>query len=595
MVSPDKHFANGVGLQANEPHTAQGEVTSLNFQIFRLIKTSPLILVAAIAACIFAIRMMAPPNLLDQDQERPASYVLDVIKNGNWLCQRDWTGDITSKPPLYTWLCAIATQPFGRINLFALYLPGALAGFGIAWLLFHFGRVSFGARSALFGALMSMLTSAGFKEFGLARTDGVFAFMVTGAALLAFKAWMTGRGWTWFWLMTAAATLTKGPLGLVLPAGGLLACVWEKKSGDALPIRGAYLRGALLFILITAGWLLASYWQYGTPVLKKLLLKEFVGQAAGTTVKHAPGTLIYQPPLYYLGRAAPWSLLAYWGLWRIWRRPSAEINARRLERFLFCWFAVGLALFSIAPHQRADHLWPIMPAGALIAGVELARLTQSFSPRVVYHCSAVVIITILLGFSCYYFGPGARVPIISQTVAIKKLAAAIEQKGGKEFPLTHVDDPIGLQVYLNTLRPRVSYERAARLLRGSRPAFVAINDLKKLESAGHEDNKLSYTKLLSTGSGKTNVTYIIGNRSTFERANSMACCFGPIFIHTSDAWLLNLTEKEACFEITTEPGQILVTNESPEPRDMSVCFFSNGVHQPRRKKLAGNESWIPRM
>jgi len=42
--------------------------------------------------------MGAPPNLLDQDQERPAAYVLDVIKNGNWLCQRDWTGDITSKP-----------------------------------------------------------------------------------------------------------------------------------------------------------------------------------------------------------------------------------------------------------------------------------------------------------------------------------------------------------------------------------------------------------------------------------------------------------------------------------------------------------------
>src|SRR5258707_23894 len=104
--------------------------------------------VAIVAALLFTLRLTAPPNLLDQDQERPASYVLDVVKNGNWLCQRDLSGDITSKPPLYTWLCAIATQPFGRINLFALYLPGALAGFGIGWLLFHFGRVSFGARSA---------------------------------------------------------------------------------------------------------------------------------------------------------------------------------------------------------------------------------------------------------------------------------------------------------------------------------------------------------------------------------------------------------------------------------------------------------------
>lgn len=552
-------------------------------------------LLAGVAACIFAIRLLAPPNLLDQDQERPASYVLDAIKNGNWLCQRDWTGDITSKPPLYTWLCAMAAQPFGRINLFSLYLPGALAGFGIAWLLFHFGRICFGIRAALFGALMSMLTTAGFKEFGLARTDGVFAFMTTAAALLAFESWMTGRGWTWFWVMSAAATLTKGPLGLILAAGGLFACVWEKKSGDPLPIRGSYLRGGLLFLLITGGWLLAAYWQYGTPVLNKLLLKEFVGQTTGTTVKHAPGTLIYQPPLYYLGRAAPWSLLAYWGLWRIWRRPATETNARRMERFLFCWFAVGLALFSLAPHQRADHLWPIIPAGALIAGAQLAGLTQSFSRKSVYGWSIAVTLTMLLGFSYYYLGTRAHEPIIAQTVALKQMAAIIEQKGSKEFPLTHVDDPMTLQVYLNTLRPHISYERAAQLLRGPEAAFVAINDLKKLESAGEPEEKLPYKILLSTGTGNHSSTHIVGNRSVLEPANSIACCFGSVFIRGTGARLLKLTEKEVCFEITNEPGSILLTNESSERRKLSFCLFSHGIHKRRQKTLESHETWIPEM
>jgi 4-amino-4-deoxy-L-arabinose transferase-like glycosyltransferase len=553
----------------------------------------PLVLLAAVAVCIFAIRMGAPPNLLDQDQERPAAYVLDVLKNGNWLCQRDWTGDITSKPPLYTWLCTLAALPFGRINLLALYLPGALAGFGIAWMLFELGRATFGGRAALFGALISMLTSAGVKAFGLARTDGVFAFMVTAAALLAFRAWVTGRGWTWFWVMAAAATLTKGPLGLVFSACGLLACLWEKKSGSPLPIRGSYLRGVLLFLLITVGWLLASYWQYGPAVLNKLLSKELVGHAA-STAKHIPGTLIYQQPLYYLGRAAPWSLLAYWGLWRIWRRPAIDINARRLERFLFCWFAVGLMFLSLAPHQRADLLWPIMPAGALIAGVQLAQLTRSFPDKAVYRWSAAVIMILLLGFSYYYFGPRAREPIIRQTVAVKKLAAELEQKGGKEFPLTHVDAPIALQVYLNTLRPRVSYERAAQLLRGSAAAFLAINDLKKLELAGSKEDKVQYQVLLSAGNGKTN-TYIIGNRSTLEPGNSIACCFGPILIRATDARLLKLTEKEVCFDVITEPAKIMVTNESAQPHKMSVCLFSKGVYKRQQKTLEGHETWTPQM
>lgn len=137
---------------------------------------------------LFSLRLAAPPNLLDQDQERPASYVLDVLKNGNWLCQRDWTGDITSKPPLYTWLCSVTALICGRINLLALYLPGALAALGTALMLLRAGGRYFGGRAGLFAALAVMLTTAGLKEFGLARTDGVFAFTVTAAALFAFQA-----------------------------------------------------------------------------------------------------------------------------------------------------------------------------------------------------------------------------------------------------------------------------------------------------------------------------------------------------------------------------------------------------------------------
>src|ERR1035437_4176789 len=50
---------------------------------------------------MFVIRLKGPPDLMDNDQERPAAYVIVLLQNGNWLCQRDATGDITSKPPLY--------------------------------------------------------------------------------------------------------------------------------------------------------------------------------------------------------------------------------------------------------------------------------------------------------------------------------------------------------------------------------------------------------------------------------------------------------------------------------------------------------------
>ncbi|HEY5909861.1 MAG TPA: hypothetical protein VJA21_04575, partial [Verrucomicrobiae bacterium] len=49
---------------------------------------------------LFAIRFTAPPDLMDRDQERPAAYILDVLRHGHWLVQTDLRGQITSKPPL---------------------------------------------------------------------------------------------------------------------------------------------------------------------------------------------------------------------------------------------------------------------------------------------------------------------------------------------------------------------------------------------------------------------------------------------------------------------------------------------------------------
>src|SRR5690242_6210264 len=184
--------------------------------------------ITILAVLLFAFRLAAPPNLLDQDQERPGAYVLDVVKNGNWLCQRDLNGEITSKPPLHTWLAALVALARGGVDEFALYLPGALSAWGIAWMIFAFGRNYFGSRVGSFASVASMLCTAGLKEFGLVGTDGVFALTVRASALLGYRAWTEGKGWTGFWVMAALATLAKCLLGVVLAGGGFVAAFWER-------------------------------------------------------------------------------------------------------------------------------------------------------------------------------------------------------------------------------------------------------------------------------------------------------------------------------------------------------------------------------
>jgi 4-amino-4-deoxy-L-arabinose transferase-like glycosyltransferase len=472
----------------------------------------PVALIVLLAAVLFALRLLAPPNLLDQDQENPAAYVLDAVQNGNWICQHDLSGNITSKPPFYTWVAALITLACGRICLISLYLPGALALLGEAWLVYRFGREFFGGRAGFFAALACMLCTAGLKQFGLARTDGVFAFTVTLAAFLAYTAWTRGSGWTLFWIAAAVATLTKGPLGLVLAALGLLAAVWERRSSERLPVRGSQVPGVILYLAMTVGWLALAYWQLGHALIDKLFMQELVFHVVEGEQKAVPGTEFYLSPLYYLSRAAPWSLFAYFGLWRIWRQPAPDARERRFERFLFCWFLGGLVLFSVAPHQRGDLLWPIMPAGALIAGHELARLTWRFDERAVTRVTVTLVLAAVAGFGCYYFGPRASTPYVRQTIAVRDLARQIRQQPRLAAHLQHIDDPVALQIYLNTFRPPISFEQAASLLRNPEPVCLALTDLAQLQRLRLPTDPPLYTLLQARGPVPKLDAYIVSNR-----------------------------------------------------------------------------------
>jgi 4-amino-4-deoxy-L-arabinose transferase-like glycosyltransferase len=545
--------------------------------------------ITILAVLLFALRLAAPPNLLDQDQERPGAYVLDVVKNGNWLCQRDLNGDITSKPPLYTWLAALVALARGRVDEFALYFPGALSAWGTAWLILAFGRIYFGPRAGFFAALATLLCTAGLKEFGLARTDGVFTLTVTATALLGFRAWTQGKGWTWFWVMAGFATLAKGPLGLVLASGGFLAAIWERKSCELLAFKGNQLLGIGLFLLLTVGWFLLAYHSAGKPFIDKIIGKELVGHALSEGKYHIPGSLFYQPPFYYLTRGAPWSLFGFYGLWRVWRIPIAEASARRFERFLFCWFLLGLILFSLVSHQRADLLWPIMPAVALLAGRELDRLSRG-AMRIFDIAIAVVVVAMLGGFVYYYFGPHARNSIVRETVWLNDVVAEIAREGGSEFPLTHLDDPMGLQIYLNTWRPRVTAEHAAALLRGPDPAFIAVKDVKKLEAVRKPVDPPIYTVVPSPDDGGSPVR-IVSNRQDLGLTNSFTFGFGSLTIRASGARVVGASEREFVFEQGAKSSEITIVNESSESRTVRLRMRGEGPPHRQEHVLTGHEIW----
>lgn len=279
--------------------------------------------ICVLCLTIFAIRLTGPSHLEGYAQMLNVGYVMDMMWQGHWLVQHDIENVIMSKPPLHTWLIAPFAAMFG-IDRLALALPSFLSILGLGLLVFHVGRQRFGVIAGGLSALAVVLASPMMaKQISLVRTDPLFSLTVAAGAFAAFYAWEKGRSWTPFWGFAALATLTKGPLGLVLAAGGLIAFAWEKRTNpDTPPIKGSHLAGIAVFLIITLGWFLPAWYAYGTELISKQFGQELIGQAVGA---HKPPYSLLNavtPSGYLLVRFLPFSPFVFYALWHVFRHPA---------------------------------------------------------------------------------------------------------------------------------------------------------------------------------------------------------------------------------------------------------------------------------
>lgn len=435
----------------------------------------------AYTAVLFAVRLLGPANLTDNDQERPASYVLDAVRNGHWIVQYDWTGDITSKPPAYTWLAAGITALLGGPSLFALYLPCALAMFGAAALIAREAARAFDTRTALWAGLFVLANPLAAKLVALARTDPLFTLTVTWTAVLAWRAWRQGHGWTWAWFAAACATLTKGPLGCVLGFVGLTSWFWERRhrSGTGtLPGRG-HLAGLALWVGLCFGWFYLAWLTAGDALVRKMLGAELVRHAVGE-----PGTLpgagLVLAPAYYLGRFLPWSVISLVGL--VWAivRPESSDAARGLQRFCAAWLVGGLAVFGLASHQRGDLIAPLLPAGALLAAVPAARWTARWSWRTTL--ATAVGVALVMAFVAQFEHTRRNREVFDLTRQLAEAPGELVRQGKEPALLRHADAPYALQFFLGTMHPALDWDAAALHLRASPRHSLAVSRLADLEA-----------------------------------------------------------------------------------------------------------------
>lgn len=427
------------------------------------------LVICAVATLIFLIRLHGSTDLESYGQPATIGRLLDLTTQGHYFVQRDLNGDMMVAPPFHTWLIAASTALFGAHRA-ALALPSFLSVLAIGLLLFAAGSRHFGEAAGGLAAIAFLLSPATAKQIALVSADPVFALAVTAAALAASAAVNTGaddvnagRHWRLFWFASALATLAASVLGLLLAASGLLRCLWDKASDHHRPkVCRPAIAGFSLFVAPLLLWILPAVFDEGLGPVSRMLLPATASWEFGALLR--PFTTLF-------ARNLPFSLFAFFALWRIMRRPAAGTEERNFERFLAFWLTGGLLAVSFGAASGIDPVFALWPAGALLAGHEMARLADRMG-RTKFAGVAVIVACLLVGATynaVHSIGPAK----LGTSVLAKELrlaadaesaASALKASGIDIHALTHLNTPETLQFYLGTFSPRIDRTRLVELL-----------------------------------------------------------------------------------------------------------------------------------
>jgi 4-amino-4-deoxy-L-arabinose transferase-like glycosyltransferase len=311
----------------------------------------------ALLPLFLALIALAPP-VYTRGEAREGLVVQGLLTGGDWIAPRR-EGILASKPPLFHWIAASTARLVGRSD-FALRFPSAVGAWGMVVATFMLGMALFDRRRAWLAVGVLLATMGFWRPTIEARVDMLFAAAVT-VALAGFAHWQRtahGGARLTFFLGCAAAVLTKGPIGVVLPGAIVVAAhLWAR---DVARLRELWAPGPVCAAAaLVLGWYGLAYYRAGQEFLAVQLLHENLERAVGL------GSFARQRrehPLKLVGSfitwLVPWNAVAL----ATWRQPSSWQS-----RLLHAWWIVTLAFFTIAAGKRSVYLLPLYPAIALLA------------------------------------------------------------------------------------------------------------------------------------------------------------------------------------------------------------------------------------
>ena len=292
-----------------------------------------LILSVSIVACCFRL---GEARTLTEHEVWVAGGAKQMAVDHDWLFPKIGNQLWLEKPPLLHWLIVASAKLFGGFSETTVRLPSVLAGLGIVVVMTKLALHWFGARVAIFTALVQTTTVHFITYARLAEAEMLLAFIIVLALFVFIRLNSIGGVWTapprylpvLFWGLVGLSNMAKG---LGFGAGVILATC------------AAYLilnrdRTACRRMISWPGFALGLALGLAWPIAVALRAPETREIWLGTIQLRAGGGMYDQPWWYYL-TSAPWQLLPWTPALMLVAGPSfarLRRDPHAPDRFTWC-------------------------------------------------------------------------------------------------------------------------------------------------------------------------------------------------------------------------------------------------------------------
>ncbi|KJH70360.1 glycosyltransferase [Aliterella atlantica CENA595] len=386
-------------------------------------------------------------SLIDETEPLFAEAARQMTVTGDWVTP--YFNGVTrfDKPPLVYWLMATSYQTIG-VNEWAVRLPSALAAMSVVCLGFYtiwsFGLHTNATKepskpgywwSAAIGAALMALNP---ETIAWARV-GVSDMLLTGCMASALLCFFIGyarspqskvqfRWYLAFYVLIAAAILTKGPVGIVLPGLIIISFLFYVGKFKEVWQEMRPLWGSLIICAIALPWFILVTLRNGDAYINSFFGYHNIERFTGVVNNHSAPWYFYF--IVVLLGFAPWSIYLPVAIAKVkfWQRSIWQHQARtnQLSLFALFWFLGVFSFFTVAVTKLPSYVLPLMPAGAMLVTLAWSNLPSNLKLQRFFQVSRWLNIVLLVVLAVGFF----LLPnLIGIDPAIPNLQQLVKQSG----------------------------------------------------------------------------------------------------------------------------------------------------------------------